>query len=70
MIRETFETFEKLLDKHGDKIIYQNKVLGKGTYVIVSSDKKSYEVFDVDEKQDFFNIDVETRMKLIKIKDK
>ena len=67
MIRETFETFEKLLDKHGDKIIYQNKVLGKGTYVIVSSDKKSYEVFDVDEKQDFFNIDVETRMKLIKM---
>lgn len=52
MIKEPIETFKLLLEKHGDNLIYENKTLKKGTYVVVDSDKKSYEIFNIEGEND------------------
>lgn len=52
MIKEPIETFKLLLNKYGDDLIYENKILKKGTYVIVDSDKKNYELFNIEGEND------------------
>lgn len=52
MIKEPIETFKSLLQKHGDDLIYENITLKKGTYVIVDSDKESYEIFNIEGEKD------------------
>lgn len=52
MIKEPIETFKLLLEKYGDDLLYENKVLKKGTYVVVDSDKKSYKVFNIEGEND------------------
>ena len=49
MIKEPIETFKLLLESYGDDLIYENKVLKKGTYIVVDSDKKNYEIFNIDQ---------------------
>lgn len=52
MIKEPIETFKLLLEKHGDDLLYENKVLKKGTYVVVDSNKKNYEIFNIEGEND------------------
>lgn len=55
MIKEPIQTFKLLLEKHGDSIIYETKTLVKGTYVIVDIEKDSYEIFNIEGKDDVIN---------------
>ena len=52
MIKEPIETFKLLLESYGDDLIYENKVLKKGTYIVVDSDKKNYEIFNIEDEND------------------
>lgn len=52
MIKEPIEIFKLLLEKHGDNLIYENIILKKGTYVIVDSEKKNYELFNIEGEND------------------
>ena len=52
MIKEPIETFKLLLESYGDDLIYENKILKKGTYVVVDLDKKNYEIFNIEGEND------------------
>lgn len=52
MIKEPIETFKLLLESYGDDLIYENKILKKGTYIVVDSDKKNYEIFNIEGEND------------------
>ena len=52
MIKEPIETFKMLFEKYGDDLIYETRTLKVGTYVVVDFDKKSYEMFNIEGKND------------------
>ena len=52
MIKEPIETFKLMFKEYGDDLIYETRVLKKGTYVIVDSDKENYEMFNIEGEND------------------
>ena len=65
MIKEVVDAFKEVLNKNGERIIYDNKNLKKGTYVIVSADKKSYEMFNVKNGDDYGEIGYDEKVDLV-----
>lgn len=67
MLNDVLETFKKKIKKDGEDFIFDNLVLAKGTYVIVSSDKKSYEVYNITGEDDKETIGPELYKKICKM---